>query len=535
MRRSPWSRKPEGTRIASRSSQEARGNRTDRVSCLPGGSASAGLSTGHRADLSQRSTLPMADFSTLKQGVLARRVVPLLASLWGLILSAIPMVLLAGVLLAIAFAVIDPIPPRKIVIASGPENGTYDQMCHKYHEILKTQSVFLDRSGVNVVCQNTSGSVENKELMIQAAKDSRTEHRIEAAFIGYLPDREDKNEKLFSLGLIFRQPLWVFYRKDRVKRSGALVAQHRLNRLSQLEGLRISLGPAGSGGHALMTRLLDLTEMQQRIVKNELEPKEAAQQLRDPRGQLDAMTIVASPDTELLKELLEDPTLDLMDFSQAEAYVRKVPNIVSTILPRGTVNLPRNIPDQNIHLLGTAASLVIHDETHPAIQQLLMSAARTIHREPSWAQREGEFPIGKPSWFPLSHEAARFYRQGPTQGERLLPFWLVNFFERMWVALITVLALMAPLSRILPSIYTFQIRSGIFRWYADLLRIEQALDAPELDASALKVELDRVDREVGALEVPLSRAHDLYDLRSHIALVRMRLESLPAHPASVRP
>ena len=252
----------------------------------------------------------MVDISTFKQGDLARRVVPLMASSWGLLISSIPMLLIAGVLLGIAFAVIDPIPPRRIVLASGPENGTYDQMCHKYQKLLKDQSVFLDHSGVDVVCRNTPGSVENKELLIQAAQQDRSVDRIEGGFIGYLPDRKDQDAQLFSLGLIFRQPLWVFYRKDRVK---GHAGNTRLNRLSQLEGMRISLGPAGSGGHALMTRLLDLTQLDKRIVKSELDPKQAARQLRDPKGPLDALSIVASPDTFLLKELLEDPTSLLLE------------------------------------------------------------------------------------------------------------------------------------------------------------------------------------------------------------------------------
>jgi TRAP-type uncharacterized transport system substrate-binding protein len=461
----------------------------------------------------------MADPASLAHNILTQRVMPMLVSTGGLVLSAIPMFLIAGVLLAVAFAAIDPIPPRKITIAAGPIGGTYEHMCLRYKEFLQEQPVFIGRSGIQVDCLTTEGSGENKSRLSERGSDESAAV-VDAGFIGYLKDREDPQKKLFSLGQTFRQPLWVFYRKDRVHLPPGV---QRVDRLAQLTGLRLSLGPGNSGGHALMTHLLELNELGTRLALFRLTPEEAMTRLKSAQGDLDAMAIVASPDTPELRPLLTDPAIGLMDFSQAEAYIRKAPQLVSTVLPRGAVDLPGNIPDQDIHLLGTAASLVVHEDTHPAVQQLLMLAAKSIHREATWSQREAEFPIGKPSWFPLSQEASRFYRNGPTQSERLLPFWMVNFFERMWVALITVLALTAPLARILPSLYTLQIRSGIFRWYAELQRIEQALAASDADIPALIRQLDEVDQAVGAIEVPLSRAHDLYDLRSYIVMVRWRL------------
>ena len=93
----------------------------------------------------------------------------------------------------------------------------------------------------------------------------------------------------------------------------------------------------------------------------------------------------------------------------------------------------------------------------------------------------------------------------------------------MWVVLVSLVAVLIPLSRIVPPLYVFRIRSRIFRWYAQLRRIEDAAAGEGADRAALREELEGVDRKVQGLSVPLSHADELYALRSHIAMVRRRL------------
>ncbi|HNG81179.1 MAG TPA: C4-dicarboxylate ABC transporter substrate-binding protein, partial [Burkholderiaceae bacterium] len=92
--------------------------------------------------------------------------------------------------------------------------------------------------------------------------------------------------------------------------------------------------------------------------------------------------------------------------------------------------------------------------------------------------------------------------------------------------LVSIAALLIPLSRIVPPLYTFRIRSRIFRWYGTLRDIEEragASDRSEADTRALIDELAELDTRVERLPVPLSHAEELYALRSHIRLVQRRL------------
>ena len=100
---------------------------------------------------------------------------------------------------------------------------------------------------------------------------------------------------------------------------------------------------------------------------------------------------------------------------------------------------------------------------------------------------------------------------------------MANLVDRMWVVMLSIVAVMLPLSRVLPPIYEMRIRSRVFRWYAQLRAVEEAQGSRPLD-SLLK-ELDDIDQKVGQVRVPLSYADELYALRSHIQLVRRRLGS----------
>ena len=120
----------------------------------------------------------------------------------------------------------------------------------------------------------------------------------------------------------------------------------------------------------------------------------------------------------------------------------------------------------------------------------------------------------------------RAIRNGPPFLQRYLPFWLANLVERMWLAMGLILALALPLSRVVPPLYTFRIRSRVFRWYAELRSIEQRFTEPggaPVPVDELVEQLDRLEARVEQVVVPLSYTDELYALRSNIGLVRKKL------------
>ena len=135
-------------------------------------------------------------------------------------------------LIATYMLFVEPPPPRKIVIATGASNGAYYRFAQKYAEELRKEKL-------SVEVRETAGSVENLRLLGQP------DSGVAAAIVQSGVASPDDVEHCYALGSMYREPLWVFYRGDK-----------RLERLSQLEGKRIGVGPKGSGTHAVAMQLL---------------------------------------------------------------------------------------------------------------------------------------------------------------------------------------------------------------------------------------------------------------------------------------
>jgi len=437
-----------------------------------------------------------------------------LVSLREMIFTAGPFLLLAIALLAAAYVVLDPTPPRHVVLATGTDQGAYAEFGKHYAELLKSY-------GITVELRATQGASENLALL----RDARS--GVDLAFVQGGSDDSDKREReenrdsdLVSLGSMFYEPVWLFYREDSAKR--LLKSSPTLQSLSQLPGWRLNIGADGTGVPVLMKQLLEANKLDPASIT--LVRKAQTPAVVDLLGgDIDALVFASAPESLLVQMLLQTPGIKLFDFAQAEAYSRRFPFMSPVVLPRGVVDLSLDLPPADVRLVAPTAQLVARKGTHPALVQLFVQAANTIHGEAGWFQRKGEFPNARHTEMPLSAEAQRFYQSGPPFLQRYLPFWLANLIDRMWVVLVSIVAILIPLSRVVPPLYEFRIRSRIFRWYGQLRAVEEAHGNKPADA--LVKELEDLEAHVERITVPLSYADELYALRSHINLVRRRLQS----------
>ncbi len=309
-----------------------------------------------------------------------------------------------------------------------------------------------------------------------------------------------------------------------------------ITQLAELRGLTLNVGPKGSGGPRLAKELLDVNRVDPgELTMTELDDTHAAMKLLD--GSLDAAMFVTAPEEPLVRMLLQTPGIALFDFEQAEAYARRLPYLTHVVLPRGIVALDRDIPHRDVGLIAPTATLLAKSTTHPAIVELLVQAATEIHGGAGWFRRAGEFPNDQYTEVPLSPVAERYYKSGPPFLQRWLPFWLANLIERMGVILVPAVALLIPLSRVLPPLYAWRVRSRVYRWYGLLRDVEHDVDATTDDPRAPRVgktrgsrsrqiaRLDDIERHVDRLVVPLSYANELYALKLHIDRVRDKLKA----------
>jgi hypothetical protein len=317
---------------------------------------------------------------------------------------------------------------------------------------------------------------------------------------------------------VFYEPLWLFYREDAAQR---LVGQPELTRLAQLAGGTLNIGAPGSGVPPLMERLLAANAVApDAIALQRLPVTPAVVDLLE--GRLDALALASAPEALMVQMLLRTPGIRLMDFAQSEAYSRRFPFISPVVLPRGVIDLGRDQPAADVRLVAPTAVLLARDSLHPALVQLFVQAAQQVHGGAGWFHRKGDFPSAANTERPLAPEAQRYYRSGPPFLQRYLPFWLANLADRMWLALLGIIAVLIPLARVLPPLVEFRIRRRVFRWYAQLRAVEEARGSRP--ASELLADLDEIEHRVDRISVPLSYADELYALRGHIDMVRQRVQ-----------
>ena len=422
-----------------------------------------------------------------------------LVSLRDLALTAGPFVLIALALLLAAYFVLDPAPPRRVVLATGPEGTAYAEFGRRY-------AAELARYGIRVEPRASMGARENLRLL----RDQK--EQVDLGFVQGGSSEEDQADAgLVSLGSVNYEPVWIFRRGQ------------PLQRLADLRGLHVNTGVRGSGTPGITRRLLEANLVERDELRREaLAETPAVMALLE--GKLDAAVLVSPPESPMVQMLLQTPGIHLHEYAHAEAYARRFPYLVPVVLPRGVVDLSRDVPREDVTLIATTTALVSREDTHPALMQLFVQAASRIHGGAGWIARAGEFPNARAGEYPLAKEAQRFYQSGPPFLQRYLPFWLSNLIDRMWVALFSIVAVLIPLSRLLPPLYEFRVRSRIFRWYRNMRQIESDLQEKEASREDLLAALDKLERRAFAVTVPLSYADELYALRQHIDLVRARLE-----------
>jgi hypothetical protein len=388
-------------------------------------------------------------------------------------------------------------PPMTITITSGPEGSIFHTNALKYAPILA-------RQGIKTKILTSRGSLENLERLTDPKS------RVDVGFVqGGVTNAG--MERMMSLGSISYQPLMLFYR-------GA-----PMDLLSGLAGKRVAIGVVGSGTHSLATTLLAMNGIQAGGTNTLLdwEPKESSKALLE--GSVDAVFLMGEDaSSAVLRQLLRTPGIRLYSFKQAAAYSRRFSYLTALQLPQGSMDFGQNIPAQDVSLIGPTVELVARRHLHPALSDLLLEAAREIHGRSTILQRKGEFPAPLEHDFPISPDAARFYKSGKSFFYRYLPFWLASLTSRIVIVFIPMVVVLIPVLRSIPTVYRWRMRSRIFRWYRALLALERkSMETPDaVDREALLKELDEIEIAVNRMKVPASFADLFYGLRCHIDFVR---------------
>jgi TRAP-type uncharacterized transport system substrate-binding protein len=386
------------------------------------------------------------------------------------------------------------LPPRIIVMTTGPEGSAYREFGEKYRAALA-------RDGIEVKLEPSLGNVENLARLKDASSG------VSVGFVASGLTTEKASPGLESLGTISYDPIWVFCR--------GLSDQAQFG---DLRGKRISIDPQGP----VMLDLLRAMGLEKAVTVLPLAPSGGGEALL--RGEIDCACMLTVADDPIVKRLLADDRVNLMSFQRADALVALYPYLSKVTIPRGAGSLPKDLPAEDVTLVAPMASLLVRHDLHPAVQYLLLQAAQDIHSGPGILRRPGQFPAAEPQDVPLSREAHTYYKSGGSFFQRHLPFWLAVIASRLLVVLVPLIGLLYPLLRVLPLVINFAFERRVNALYVELRRIDARIGAGD-PAGEIAQDLKRLDDKIGLTRVSASRARELYALKQHASLVGDRLRA----------
>jgi TRAP-type uncharacterized transport system substrate-binding protein len=444
----------------------------------------------------------------------ARLVARFVAISWrDLAVSFGPILLISAAAIWVAVRLIQPAPPDTLTITTGPEGSSFWNAAQKYKTILARNRITL-----NVL--PSEGSADNLQRLAEPHS------KVDVGFVQDGVASGPVPEGLTSLGSVAYVPLAIFYHGPTV------------TRLSEFKGLRLAIGAEGSGTRELALALLKANGIEPGGATKllPLSGDDAAEALVS--GQVDAAFLTGdSAQPPVMGKLYRTPNVQFYNFTQAEAYARRFPYLTQIHLPMGAFDLGKNLPSAPIQMVAPTEELVARDSLHPALSDLLIEAAREVHGKANVMQHAGEFPAPLAHDFPISDDAARYYKSGKSFLYRILPFWIASLADRMLVVVVPLIVLLVPALRLVPSLYAWRVKSRIYRWYGALIAIERSAlsETSAEERRSLIEQLDEIEESVNGLKMPLAYADQFYVLREHIGFVRDRLTHGGEPPVEAAP
>jgi TRAP-type uncharacterized transport system substrate-binding protein len=411
-------------------------------------------------------------------------------------------------LLLIFLRFIFPAPPQHLRIAAGSQ-GSY------FHDVASTYKAALAKEGISLEIVQTLGALDNLQLVNAGKVDLALAHD------GLVQAKAEP--ELRSLGSISYEPIWVFRRK------GTPV----LNDLTQLKGMRVNIGPEGSGVRFLALQLLSLSGVTpQNTQFFDVSTMESIELLNS--GRLDVGFFMDPPENQNIKSLFTSQEILEVNLKDADAFHRNLRYLHVTPLAPSTIDMASAQPASEFRTVSVTNTVVVNRQLHPAIQYLMLSIMDKSHHAPSLISAEGEFPSDKDVGLPLSDEAEIFYEKGMPFLSKYLPFELASIVERLAKSLLPFFLVFFPMLKFIPSIMKWRTSRKFSKLYGSLVDVETLMrtQTDQISVAEYEAMLNRIEEKIALENLSLSSS-EVYVLREHIELVRGQIQRF-THPKPVK-
>lgn len=416
----------------------------------------------------------------------------------------VPILLTLLVLLAIITLVWKPLPPKRLVIGTGPAQSSYFLLAQQYAQRLESMGIEVE-------------IVPHQRPQDPLGRLVPGTQGVDVTFAQGLYAREAPGAK--ALAVIGHELVWLFGR-DGMTHPG------------QWRGRRVAASVPGSSNRLMAQRLLVHMGLPAYTVTfTEHVGNSAVEALA--LGEVDAVVHVAAGGSQTAIDLARLDGVRLLTVERSGALAARDPLLRPVVMPRGAIELRGNIPDRDITALVTHTHLVVRQELHPALQRALLDVASELHAVPGFLERQGTYPSQIGSNFPVSEVALRQARGDRPWLESILPFGKAQWAALLLQGLLPVFLLGTYLSLRAPRIIEWRVGAALQHFYGELKFIEddvQALGTEQIqERERLMHRLNELERQVLDMEIPDRYGARWYTLREHLALVAERL--LSSRPA----
>lgn len=417
----------------------------------------------------------------------------------------LPLALVALAVMAWIWVRWMPMPAAALTITTGRAEGVY----HGYAQLYAQRFASY---GVQLRVLESEGSQQNLDRLLDRADTEAG--TVQLAFmqggVGY-PPGQGSGARVRTLANVDIEPLWIFSRHA------------GLDSLQELQGLRVSLGPAGSGTRRVALHLLDLFRVKPGdFTDSDMAGMATVQALKD--GTLDVVMMVSAPESAVINAMLLTPGVHLVQLRRSAAILDRLPYLQARLLPQGALDPGGRAPPADVTMLTTLASLVARSDLDPALKRLATQVAIEVQSRAGQFHRAGEFPSLRRADYPVSAHARDVLANGLYWHERALPFWWAQVLTRLVLVCLPVALLALWLGKLLPAYLRWVLESRITRWYGELKYIENDLRTDSvsgLGLSKYNERLARIDARLLGMHTPAELRQRWFTLRQHVDFVRM--------------
>lgn len=251
---------------------------------------------------------------------------------------AIGAAILAVVLIGLGFlayrSVSDDGPTPELVIATGPETGTYHALGVALGRMMESEGI-----AETVTVRSTEGSVTNMGLI-----------ESEAADLAIIQSDTPTHENARLIARLYDEVLHILVARD---------VAGEIRTIHDLGGRRVSLGGHGSGTRLVAETVLDHF----RIAVAEdvaMDPMQTVEALSD--GTIDAAFLLTAIPSSIVERLVEDDAVRFLSLgnaqeigNEADALALVFPALHATTIPRATY---ATLPAGPVRTIGVRAQLI---------------------------------------------------------------------------------------------------------------------------------------------------------------------------------